>query len=805
VTDKRQKENKQGTKQPHAELIETMLSKLELFFSSHIIPVFEKADEILFESANSAVNMDDQNRKFEFMTDLRVQKVAIVKAFITDMSLYLRPLTESRELPKKKKAKEDNQLGLIEQDEMDEMVLLTGISSKMAMNLQEELSHLEARLQHLGLQNQHIFHPEALQPKHICDAFQQALSFTEYDNKNKTMLYKLFDEEVIKQLKGLYDELNELMIEAGILPKIELMGNIKREKNRPTPSVPQPEDVVDEPYDNSSPQQGGQAYAPQGPRRAFGSGLSAAGSPAGASGGTLGGAGAQSPAGASGGVAAGTPDEGFTAGMPVGEVRQNIQNFIGGNPADSDSAVSSGGSIGGGVYYSHHDVLSALSTLQETVQASPETRLEFNASAIKKAVLSTIGEKQGGTVTKRVNQVSEKTIDFIKLIFDAIIEEESITDTIKALLLSLQIPIIKAAMLDSDFFVDDHHPARQLLDKLAEAGVGITDHSDPVYIDISKIVNTLLREFEEDIGEFTVALDALNALTEEIYEKAREKEEETHKEVQHAYARNIVLQEIRKITLGQELPRGVRSLALKVWPSLMFNHFLRYGKANDEWVELLMILAKIIDSVQPLLSQADLEELGLTREVIVSTVRSKLEKSRRPSDVVAEVIEGLEQTYETLMQTENLPAADELESEDVPAETEMEGVEPETADDQLVAEETEEVEEVEEVVEEEDTPQSIAKRKMDMLPADVQPGAWFIVYNGEDKPVRRLKLAVILIQDASLVFVDHLGNVVIEKDSEEFANELSTGLSGIIMQHSVFDHALTSALGSINSTSIKIS
>ena len=81
----------------------------------------------------------------------------------------------------------------------------------------------------------------------------------------------------------------------------------------------------------------------------------------------------------------------------------------------------------------------------------------------------------------------------------------------------------------------------------------------------------------------------------------------------------------------------------------------------------------------------------------------------------------------------------------------------------------------------------------------MQPGAWFIVYNGEDKPVRRLKLAVILIQDATLVFVDHLGNVVIEKDAEQFAGEMERGLSGMIMQHSVFDHALKSALGSIGS------
>ena len=54
-----------------------------------------------------------------------------------------------------------------------------------------------------------------------------------------------------------------------------------------------------------------------------------------------------------------------------------------------------------------------------------------------------------------------------------------------------------------------------------------------------------------------------------------------------------------------------------------------------------------------------------------------------------------------------------------------------------------------------------------------------------------------VVQDSTLVFVVNMGNVVIEIDAEVFADELEKDLSGVIMQHSVFDHALSSALGSI--------
>ncbi|MCW8955829.1 MAG: DUF1631 domain-containing protein, partial [Gammaproteobacteria bacterium] len=491
---------------------------------------------------------------------------------------------------------------------------------------------------------------------------------------------------------------------------------------------------------------------------------------------------------------------------------ESISNFIGGEPTKSDGAVTGGG--GGGGYYTHEDVVTALSTMQSgATTAAPGAKLQFDAAAIKKAVLTSIGEKHGGVVDKRVNQVSEKTIDFIKLIFDAIIADMSITDAIKALLLSLQIPVIKAAMIDADFFVDDHHPARQLLDKLAEVGVGVSDHKDKIYIEIEKIIKKLLNDYDEDVEAFNVALQELDEKTEELKSKAQEREAEAQRKLKHAHARNVVLQEIRKITLGHELPVGVHALVLKVWPSLMFNHYLHFGKANDEWVEMLMILAKIIDSIQPLTNTTELRALGLSYEDIIVAAQSKLSTSKRSEAQIKEVINGLRATYQELMETRDLPDVESVpgQPEEVsvaePQEVEYLADVESVADEASVKPVTEQAEAAvtdEEVVAEmapepePDTPEKIAQRKVEALPDDVQPGAWFIVYNGDDKPVRRLKLAVILIQTATLMFVDHLGNIVIEKDAEAFGEELKQDLSGIIMQHSVFDHALNSALKSIN-------
>ena len=67
----------------------------------------------------------------------------------------------------------------------------------------------------------------------------------------------------------------------------------------------------------------------------------------------------------------------------------------------------------------------------------------------------------------------------------------------------------------------------------------------------------------------------------------------------------------------------------------------------------------------------------------------------------------------------------------------------------------------------------------------------------ENKRSRRLKLSIILIEEALLVFVDHDGNRVTEREADVFADELESGKSNLIMNHSVFDSAMSSVFETI--------
>ncbi|MDW8479807.1 MAG: DUF1631 family protein [Xanthomonadales bacterium] len=69
----------------------------------------------------------------------------------------------------------------------------------------------------------------------------------------------------------------------------------------------------------------------------------------------------------------------------------------------------------------------------------------------------------------------------------------------------LQIPYLKVALLDSDFLANPQHPARRLLDRMSQAAIGWSPDADKdqrLLERIRETVNTVLREFEDDLGVF---------------------------------------------------------------------------------------------------------------------------------------------------------------------------------------------------------------------------------------------------------------------------------------------------------------
>jgi hypothetical protein len=828
--------------------------------------LLNSAQDKLFNLSDEADNNEDHRRYFELMNQVRSLKPVIAGTFSKKIKEYLVPAKDYDLKQTQKKASDEGELSLIDQDEMESMVLVKSIGERANAKYREQLSHLEARLEHLSLKSKNVFRKDALIPTNFCQAFDDALS-DEFDNENKKLLFRMFDAEVANKLDALYDSINNRLIDADILPQIKISMPGHKTSSRPTSARPSPA-VTDNAAEPAAHNEfSGAASTYQGGGTAGGGHMSGGGAGAGGStggggtgtGGNTGGGGtgtggntggsniggfamtaapggayrhsnqsslqSQVSGGASGGggstgagaggagsnsadgttapSATGTnygsagysggPQGGpgqndaantsggnaefqhYTAGMPASYVGRVLGNYIGTpfTPSTADKASENHGEFfpaSTSQHFGHQEIIQALSEIQNLPQFEHPEETRFDAEAIKQAVLAEIAKKSGGAVTKRINQIAEKTIDFIELIFDAIIDDEDISDTIKALLLRLQIPIIKASMSDQEFFIYDSHPARVLLDTVADIGVGITDHEDEMYKHLDKIVSNILAEYELNTETFQIALDSLNSYIEEQDAITRAKEAEAQQELLRKHARATVLKALRATTIGKLLPESVHPLILKRWPTLMFNHYLLNGKENDGWITLVLTLRHIVESVQPITSAEQLAKLIAEKDKLFEETENYLNLSSRSKkdvrDVMTAYMETLQQHIDDANFTEEeVSVAEEVISQAAPVEEPP--VEEESGD----------------------------KPK---IPPNVMPGMWFQVYMGEDQIPRRCKLSVIILEDSNLMFVNHKGELIIEKSFTEFNDEITSNKSKMIMGHSAFDNAFKSVINRLN-------
>ncbi|MCW8853864.1 MAG: DUF1631 domain-containing protein [Gammaproteobacteria bacterium] len=451
-------------------------------------------------------------------------------------------------------------------------------------------------------------------------------------------------------------------------------------------------------------------------------------------------------------------------------VKEVIKNFING---DSDSSIktSTAQATDGKQFHDRREIIKALTQLQITYKPeyTPGQSVNINTDDFKFALLQSMAKISNSAVTKSVNQVDDRTIDFVEMIFGAFLRDKNISDSIKSLLLKLQIPMIKIAMLDKQFFQNNRHPARHVLDTMAHIGIGIDNPDNPVYQTMNLIIDQLLNTFDQNIASFNTAYASLSRLTKIEAEKHEQKEAETHQQILKEHARQIVITELQYHTKNRNLPADVKPLILKQWSTLMFNHFLRNGKDSDEWNEIVSLLKQMINGLQPITTKEQWTFHNNESEEFTETIKNKLYTTKQDKGSIDTSIDALKKAYQKILEETDFDddAINSLESEETLENTSKELAEENIAD------------------------------QIAQLPAEVKQGVWFEIFKGEGQSVRRLKLSMILFDEAKLVFVDRVGVKVLEKDAAEFNEELKTNKSRILADHSVFDHALGQVIASL--------
>ena len=213
--------------------------------------------------------------------------------------------------------------------------------------------------------------------------------------------------------------------------------------------------------------------------------------------------------------------------------------------------------------------------------------------------------------------VDAATIDIVAMLFDYVFDDERIPARVKALLARLQIPTLKVALLDKTFFSTRAHPARRLIDLLAEISLGLDEAGDgaaPVLGLVGEVVEGVVHEFETDLALFQSMVARVERFVEEraraeaevVQRAARLIESREREEIARLVGEDEVS---RRLLARMWVPAPVRDMLLETWTRAFASVQLAEGEGSPAWQELVHAMDDLLWSVEPKVSPEDRKRL----------------------------------------------------------------------------------------------------------------------------------------------------------------------------------------------------
>ncbi|MFN3629116.1 MAG: DUF1631 family protein [Casimicrobiaceae bacterium] len=241
-----------------------------------------------------------------------------------------------------------------------------------------------------------------------------------------------------------------------------------------------------------------------------------------------------------------------------------------------------------------------------------------------------------GYATGDISVLDATTTELVAMLFDFAFARRELRDEVKVVIARLQIPTLKAAMIDRGFFSRKSHPARQLLNKLADAGMAWSPEDgpdDPLFRKISALVDQINRDFVDDLGVFTAAIVELEQFIAEQEQDARPAVEAELAEAQEADRQIVALKKARDAVeerLRQApLPEPVREFIEVAWQPHLQDALLEEGAESAKFNEAVQTLDELIWSVTPKDQPLERAALGSRLPRLVKRLKEGL---RRVSD-----------------------------------------------------------------------------------------------------------------------------------------------------------------------------
>jgi hypothetical protein len=262
------------------------------------------------------------------------------------------------------------------------------------------------------------------------------------------------------------------------------------------------------------------------------------------------------------------------------------------------------------------------------------------------------------------------TIEIVALMFQAILQEDRIPPTMRVWFSRLQMPVLRVALAEPDFFGTASHPARQLIDRMGSCVMGFDAsgiQGSALEKEIKRVVQVIeqypetgKRVYELVYAEFQKFLQKFltgSGATQKVASVAQQVEQKETLTIQYTIEMRNMLKDI-------PVREEIRSFLFKVWAEVLAVAAIRKGPQHAETLELKQSSSELVWAASAKPNRADRAKVIQNLPKLLQRLRGGMSLLGMPPSQQDSHIKTVSDTLADafLSKTEAIPAAkiDEL-------------------------------------------------------------------------------------------------------------------------------------------------
>jgi len=253
------------------------------------------------------------------------------------------------------------------------------------------------------------------------------------------------------------------------------------------------------------------------------------------------------------------------------------------------------------------------------------------------ALIEELQQRKQALKQAAASPAERATIEIVALLFQSILMEDAIPATVRVWFARLQMPVLRVAVSEPDFFATVEHPARRLIDRMGACVMGFDSTSrvvgDLLEKEIKRVVqvveaypDTGRRVFQTVLTEFEKFLEHYFRNENEASKKGVSLAAQVEQRETMAIQYTI---ELRKMLNDVPVQEGVREFLFQVWADVLATTAVK-SSDGDATKEMKRAAADLIWSASAKVSRAERAEVIRRLPPLLKTLRDGMDEAGIP-------------------------------------------------------------------------------------------------------------------------------------------------------------------------------